>query len=164
MELGSGTGLVAATAALLGGQVLATDTTSVLPVLSENVASHLSIACSKGGSVHAQVLDWSSIHAEDSLHPGHDFDFVVGADLVYSNVQIGPISQALGFLAGCAKKQLTIIIVHKTRDDSIEKSFLQCCAEKGVRFSLLEVDMAGFIQDPAGSGVLHVYQAVVDAI
>lgn len=162
MEIGSGTGIVSASAALLGAQVLATDIASVFPILSKNVESHKGVVQSKGGSLETKVLDWSSIHTEGSLHDGHEFDFVLGADLVYCNAQVGPVSEILGFLAGSAKKRCTILIVHKSRDDNIERAFIQCCAQKGLRFCSLEADMVGFEPDSAGSGVLHVYQAIVD--
>ena len=94
IELGSGTGLVGLSAAVIWQtSVLLTDLAPILPGLAENVAlNKSSLSSDNNNSVHAALLDWSQ-PAQAGLHGGGRIfkavqskaKVILAADTVYSD-------------------------------------------------------------------------------
>jgi Lysine methyltransferase len=59
LELGSGTGILGITAALLGAHVVLSDVPAVLPVLLSNTSTNRLAAERAGGSMQVVALDWT---------------------------------------------------------------------------------------------------------
>lgn len=139
MELGSGTGIVSVIASLLGGNVVATDIASVIPILSKNISSHLQYIQAGGGVCNAEIFDWTSVHNFSTLPK---VDVVLGSDLVYSMNQIEPLCAVLQTLVS-RHPTVEILLVHKDRNTVLSSTFLCQCKEAGVEFKLLNVDCNG---------------------
>uniref|UniRef100_A0A8C3S729 EEF1A lysine methyltransferase 3 n=1 Tax=Chelydra serpentina TaxID=8475 RepID=A0A8C3S729_CHESE len=77
IELGAGTGIVGILATLLGGDVTITDLPLALEQIQENV--HRNVPAEHSARARVCALSWGLDH-EEFLR---DYDFVLGADIVY---------------------------------------------------------------------------------
>ncbi|XP_048393285.1 EEF1A lysine methyltransferase 3-like isoform X2 [Stegostoma tigrinum] len=80
IELGSGTGIVGILAVLLGGDVTMTDKENVLSQIEHNVSVNIPADCRHRSKVCA--LSWG----KDHINFPTDYDFILGADIVYTSL------------------------------------------------------------------------------
>ncbi|GCC35814.1 hypothetical protein chiPu_0014302 [Chiloscyllium punctatum] len=80
LELGSGTGIVGILAVLLGGDVTITDKDNVLSQIEHNVSANIPADCRHRSKVCA--LSWG----KDHINFPTDYDFILGADIVYTSL------------------------------------------------------------------------------
>ncbi|XP_056418601.1 EEF1A lysine methyltransferase 3 [Hyla sarda] len=114
IELGAGTGIVGILASLLGGRVTVTDLTHALPQIRKNVSANVS-------SDHVPdvcALSWGI----DQVHFSQDYDFVLGADIVYLKETYDLLIQTLQHLCG---PQTTILLSSKMREEHGTMDFFQ---------------------------------------
>lgn len=94
LELGSGTGIVGLSAACLGANAVLTDVAETSELLQTNVAENQHAIESVGGSAAATVMDWTLMLQQPGWLDGwmsslgFKFDWILGADLVYSKQQV----------------------------------------------------------------------------
>ncbi|MGD8396651.1 MAG: methyltransferase domain-containing protein [Candidatus Eiseniibacteriota bacterium] len=91
LELGAGVGVPGLAAAQRGARVLITDRE---PVAIEVVRRS---AVLNGLVVETAVLDWN-VSQEDATVPQSDFDWIVGADLLYDRSHVEPLAGTLAAL------------------------------------------------------------------
>ncbi|GMH46019.1 hypothetical protein BSKO_13983 [Bryopsis sp. KO-2023] len=157
LELGSGTGIGAIAAACCGAHVSATDLADALPLLSKNIDLNSETITDGGGSCHSSKLDWSAPHSKIEHFSG--FDLVMGADLVYSETQIEDLCTILGELFSGGEPGMQFLLVHKTRDPSIDRKLLNECRKAGVDFTVVEIDTAEFGCEQELQNI-HLYRAL----
>ncbi|XP_068121240.1 EEF1A lysine methyltransferase 3 [Hyperolius riggenbachi] len=75
IELGAGTGIVGILLSLLGGDVTLTDLPHTLPQIEKNVSANILAGCPP----NVCALSWGF----DQVNFPQDYDFVIGADIVY---------------------------------------------------------------------------------
>ena len=125
MELGSGTGVVGITAAVLGARVLLTDKQEMQSLLRANLQR-------SGVPAEAAVLDWE---VPDAATEAMAFDVILTADPVYSAAQVPGFANALSRISrnnsGCR-----LLVAYKHRHDSVDEAFwtavrqLRWCSEQ----------------------------------
>lgn len=147
LELGSGTGLVGLAAACLGASVAATDLPEVVPQLEAAAALNAGMIGAAGGSLHAAALDWRQ-PSPALLRPaevagaagpagsegpegqdGQQYDWLLGADLVYSLPPVAPLvatvaAAAEARAAGSGGAPLKILLAHKHRHEEVDAALL----------------------------------------
>jgi hypothetical protein len=97
LELGSGTGLVGLCAALLGSHVCMTDVPHVLEHAKTNLEHNKEAIASARGSISTAPLEWGSLQSSEqgrewlaaNTRGWTSIDMLLGADLVYSEQQVG---------------------------------------------------------------------------
>ncbi|KAI3430652.1 hypothetical protein D9Q98_005244 [Chlorella vulgaris] len=136
LELGAGgTGIVGLAAACLGAAVTATDLPEVLPQLQASVAANGGMLAAAGGSIAVAALDWRQPDLA-ILQPDQPFDYLLGADLVYSAAAVGPLAAtvaALNNARSSSSRPLKILICHKHRHQDVDAALLAALAAAGVR-------------------------------
>lgn len=120
LDVGSGTGIQGITAAGLGAHVTLTDLPELQPLLSANVAANQQLIEAAGGSANVQILDWSNIDqmlgdlgcssaggscsSSRVLAGEHllqrQYDWAMGADLVFNQRQVMPVVHLIATLLG----------------------------------------------------------------
>jgi predicted nicotinamide N-methyase len=116
LELGSGVGVVGLAAAALGANVVMTDLPYVMPSLQRNI-DVTQEAWSKlrheetTGSVTAHPLDWTNWEGNSIVR--QKFDLIVGADIVWLEKLIVPLSTLLKHFAHTSR--CNIFVSHQTR-------------------------------------------------
>ncbi|KAL6008744.1 hypothetical protein ACLOJK_021970 [Asimina triloba] len=117
LELGSGTGLVGITAAvILGAHVTITDLPHVLPNLQYNANANAAAITSSGGAVDVRCLRWGEF--EDMASFGLQFHLLLASDVVYHDHLFEPLLQTLSFfLQGGV--QLLMAHLRRWKKDSI---------------------------------------------
>lgn len=110
LELGSGTGLVAIVASLLGAKVTATDLPNFLGNLRANVMRNTRGKCRH--LPHISPLTWS--FDVGRIYPSHlhRFDYVLAADVVYHHVYL---DELLATMSHFCHPRTTIIWANKLR-------------------------------------------------
>ncbi|KAL8163933.1 UNVERIFIED_CONTAM: EEF1A lysine methyltransferase 3 [Gekko kuhli] len=108
LELGAGTGIVGILVALLGGDVTITDLPVALKQIEENVHRNLPAECLARTKVCP--LSWGLDHLE---FPS-DYDFILGADIVYLKDTYPALIRTLQHLCG---PQSTIYLSSKMRQE-----------------------------------------------
>ncbi|XP_003561244.3 protein-lysine methyltransferase METTL21D [Brachypodium distachyon] len=127
LELGAGCGLVGIVAALLGARVVATDLHDRLRLLAKNIEQNLdSSSCWGGGSAQAAELVWGDEDPVLDDDGSHDFDFILGSDVVYSEEAVDPLVATLNGLAG---DRTTILLAGELRNDVVLECFLEAAME-----------------------------------
>ncbi|XP_073519362.1 LOW QUALITY PROTEIN: EEF1A lysine methyltransferase 3 [Phyllobates terribilis] len=114
IELGAGTGIVGILVSLLGGDVTVTDLPHALPQIRKNVLAnvppdHIPNVC---------ALSWGI----DQVHFPQDYDFVLGADIIYLKETYDLLIQTLLHLSG---PQTTILLSSKMRKEHGTMDFFQ---------------------------------------
>ena len=130
VELGSGTGIVAISAAALGAHAIATDLATALPLLEHNIVQNKSAFDTAGGSCAAEVLCWGEPPPEHLRSP----DFVLASDCIFAKELVEPLIRTLRYLC-CASSSAdsctTIIICNEERESSgnraAELAFAEMC-------------------------------------
>uniref|UniRef100_H2YUE6 Uncharacterized protein n=1 Tax=Ciona savignyi TaxID=51511 RepID=H2YUE6_CIOSA len=120
LELGSGTGLVGMVAAYMGAHVTLTDLDKFLPILEENIELNMNLikTGSKNGTVKVSELKWGEKLAK--FDP--TYDFVLGADIIYSEDLFPALLDTLCYFHGGGSK---IILGSKLRYDRVEVFILK---------------------------------------
>lgn len=101
MELGSGTGLGAVAAALLGWDVVATDVAAALPQLRATAQLNQAAVRAAGGRLRVRELDWSvpaQRAAVVAALDGSRLDCVLAADVVWVEELVAPLADTLAEL------------------------------------------------------------------
>ncbi|RLN98309.1 hypothetical protein BBJ28_00007993 [Nothophytophthora sp. Chile5] len=115
VELGSGTGLVGISAALLGArEVILTDLDYVVDNLAKNVAQTLQLLANEGGKVECkvstQILDWFS--PPDDLG---NIDFLLASDVVWVEELIPPLVTTFDVLLRHSTVKTRILMAYQKR-------------------------------------------------
>nr|DBA32824.1 TPA: hypothetical protein GDO54_000585 [Pyxicephalus adspersus] len=114
IELGAGTGVVGILLSLLGGDVTLTDLPHTLPQIQKNVAANVP----DGHSLNVCALSWGL----DQTKFPQDYDFVIGADIVYLKETYDYLLQTLQHLS-CSST--TIFLSSKMRAEHGTVEFFQ---------------------------------------
>lgn len=112
LELGSGCGLVAAFAAKLGADVLATDRPEVLPRLRRTAA------LDREQSFEVATLDWT----DSNTWPFADFSIILGSDVTYGAGSEVALLGVLANISGNRNPATATLLVHCVR--SLEQAAL----------------------------------------
>ncbi|BDA41071.1 probable protein N-lysine methyltransferase METTL21A at C-terminar half [Coccomyxa sp. Obi] len=118
LELGSGTGIVGITAALLGAHVVLTDRADTLPLLQRNVQVHAEAISRAGGSADVAELAWGGPIEDACRGP---FSLIVGADLVYTAADVQPLLSTLSALQH-GNTACGLVMAHCSRRNVVDKS------------------------------------------
>ncbi|PPD84194.1 hypothetical protein GOBAR_DD18874 [Gossypium barbadense] len=113
LELGSGTGLVGISAAVMfGANVTVTDLPQVVPNLQFNVEANADVVARKGGTVNVAPLRGGE--DDDVKVIGREFDIVLASDVVYHAHLFEPLIETLRFLLnGCEKMAFIMATLEK---------------------------------------------------
>lgn len=143
LELGSGTGLVGLSAALLGArEVILTDLAYTMDNLARNAEATMRNAAGTGEiecTVHIQVLDW--------FNPPTDlgsFDFVLASDVVWVEELIAPLVSTFDVLLQHSSERATTILMSYQKRSVISDQLL---------FS--ELDKRGLEKQRVAASKLH---------
>eukprot|EP00466_Bigelowiella_natans_P012985 jgi/Bigna1/72454/fgenesh1_pg.20_\ len=131
LELGSGTGLVAISAACLGAEVWATDLEYSLKNLRINARRNSDAIKNAGGTLHVEELDWKNPKKSAKNIPFADLDFVVASDVIWVEWLIQPLVQTLDYILSSSKRrketnhkrETCIILSHQTRSKASDAKF-----------------------------------------
>ncbi|EDQ98329.1 uncharacterized protein LACBIDRAFT_303943 [Laccaria bicolor S238N-H82] len=137
LELGAGTGLVAiAIAALrsasnLPDDIIATDVSSAMPLLEQNISSNQHTFTT---SPKAVVLDWDDEDFPQDVTGLEDgLDAIVMADVTYNTASFPSLIRTLDKLLRLGSKPSAILLGYKERD-AAERTLWDMAAEIGVEF------------------------------
>ncbi|EMP28979.1 Methyltransferase-like protein 21B [Chelonia mydas] len=108
IELGAGTGIVGILATLLGGDVTITDLPLALEQIQENV--HKNVPAEHSARAKVCALSWGLDHEEFP----RDYDFILGADIVYLKDTYPLLIKTLQHLCG---PHSTIYLSSKMRQE-----------------------------------------------
>ncbi|XP_075055431.1 EEF1A lysine methyltransferase 3 [Mixophyes fleayi] len=114
IELGAGTGIVGILVSLLGGHVTLTDLPQILPQIKKNVSANVP----SDHLLNVSALSWG---LDQELFP-QDYDFVVGADIVYLKETYDLLLHTLQHLCG---PRTTIFLSSKMRQEHGTLDFFQ---------------------------------------
>eukprot|EP01062_Namystynia_karyoxenos_P015753 TRINITY_DN15740_c0_g1_i1.p1 TRINITY_DN15740_c0_g1~~TRINITY_DN15740_c0_g1_i1.p1 ORF type:complete len:239 (+),score=72.35 TRINITY_DN15740_c0_g1_i1:75-791(+) len=135
-ELGSGTGIVAAAAAALGAEVVATDFPEVCELTARNAELNASIT---GGRLRVEPLDWDMSDEATMREKGlGSVDVVLGSDLVcgdlYSRRALCDVLRRLLAPGSSSKRGAPpfCLLAHERRDGDRFDAFLQQLRESGL--------------------------------
>jgi len=162
LELGSGTGTVGLAIALLGGNVLLTDSIEVQCLIEKNISLNMQGIQKNGGSAEVRVLNWnngakkytsydnisddSNVENQTnnetekdkwiSQNSGKAFDFVVCSDVLFQPESIGPFVQTLVDLTTDWGRNTIVYLAHQSRYPNVDAKFQQ---ELHSRFLVVEI-------------------------
>uniref|UniRef100_A0A6I8RXI0 EEF1A lysine methyltransferase 3 n=1 Tax=Xenopus tropicalis TaxID=8364 RepID=A0A6I8RXI0_XENTR len=114
IELGAGTGIVGILVSLLGGHVTLTDLPHALSQIQKNVSANVS----SNNPPQVCALSWG---LDQEKFP-QDYDFVLGADIVYLHDTYPLLIQTLQYLCG---PQTSIFLSSKMRQEHGTMHFFQ---------------------------------------
>ncbi|KAM4796046.1 elongation factor Ts, mitochondrial [Rhinophrynus dorsalis] len=114
IELGAGTGVVGILVSLLGGHVTLTDLPHALPQIKKNVFANIT----SSHIAHVCALSWG--HDQEGFP--QDYDFVLGADIVYLKETYPLLIRTLQHLCG---PFTTIFLSSKMRQEHGTVAFFQ---------------------------------------
>ncbi|KAG9492214.1 protein-lysine methyltransferase METTL21E-like [Eleutherodactylus coqui] len=122
IEIGSGTGLVAVVASLLGAQVVATDLQELIGNLQYNVLCN-----TKRKSKHipqVKELLWGSNLEKSFPKSSLNFDYILAADVVYNHPYLEELLETFDHLCS---ENTTILWVMRFREENtlLENAFIQ---------------------------------------
>jgi len=117
LELGSGLGIAGLGAALLGAQVLLTDTGDTTPATAARVAAHADALGASGGSAETAVLDWREPVSAAVVAAG-PFALVLAADACYRPDMVRPFFAALD--AVVTAETAEVLVCHKRRSEETD--------------------------------------------
>ncbi|KAM9319914.1 elongation factor Ts, mitochondrial [Gastrophryne carolinensis] len=109
IELGAGTGVVGILLSLLGGQVTLTDLPHALPQIEKNVFANIP----DDHPINVCALSWGY---DQGKFP-QDYDFIIGADIVYQRETYEQLFQTLQHLCG---PSTTIFLSSKMRVGTVD--------------------------------------------
>ncbi|XP_030054161.1 EEF1A lysine methyltransferase 3 [Microcaecilia unicolor] len=116
IELGAGTGIVGILAVLLGGNVTITDLPQALKQIQENVWSN--VPCQHPAQPQVCALTWG----QDQDNFPTDYDFILGADIVYLEETYPSLIRTLQHL--CSSRS-TIYLSSKMRQEHGTVTFFE---------------------------------------
>ncbi|XP_075708070.1 EEF1A lysine methyltransferase 3 [Rhinoderma darwinii] len=130
IELGAGTGIVGILVSLLGGHVTVTDLPHALPQISKNV----SVNVPSDHAPNVCALSWGI----DQEHFPRDYDFVLGADIVYLKETYDLLVQTLLHLCG---PHTTIFLSSKMRKEHGTMDFFKNILPQYFNLELVKRDV-----------------------
>ncbi|KAG2442095.1 hypothetical protein HYH02_009584 [Chlamydomonas schloesseri] len=132
LELGAGMGLAGMAFAMVGANVVLTDTVDVLPLLRINYETNLSPAAVRlarghqhgtwadgAGTVEVQELDWTKPEQVAPLHP--PFDYVLAADCIYHE---GLTEDFHRTVMQVTNEKSTVVVCNELRSHSVQGRFM----------------------------------------
>ncbi|XP_063808371.1 EEF1A lysine methyltransferase 3 [Pseudophryne corroboree] len=114
IELGAGTGIVGILMSKLGGHVTLTDLPHILPQIKKNVSANIPY----DHEPNVCALSWGL----DQVHFPQNYDFVIGADIVYLKETYDLLLHTLQHLSG---PRTTILLSSKMRKEHGTLDFFQ---------------------------------------
>ncbi|XP_040277920.1 protein-lysine methyltransferase METTL21E-like isoform X1 [Bufo bufo] len=122
IEIGSGTGLVAIVACLLGAQVVATDLEELIGNLQYNILRNTKMKCKYVPQV--KELIWGSNLEKKFPKSSSHFDYIFAADVVYNHPYLEELLETLDHLCS---ENTTILWVMRFRKENMlqENAFIQ---------------------------------------
>lgn len=130
LELGAGTGVLAALMAPLCGDYVATDRAENLRLVQRNVSANAPKAGSSSSSSSKAAtvapLDWAEVAAEAGrkaksgaryVPPESDTDLVIAVDCIYNESLVAPLVDTLAAL--CARGALAWVVVELRSSDVV---------------------------------------------
>ena len=138
LELGSGVGLVAITAALFGAVVMATDRESWL--VQENIARVQETVQGSGGPVQASTLEWGQSIEVVTDWGQKPVDIILGSDLLYNPESHMDLLKTLTDVCEWTHTT-TVILAQERRQGSSEDEFFEEAKDAG--FLIEQVDFNG---------------------
>ncbi|XP_018417620.1 PREDICTED: protein-lysine methyltransferase METTL21B [Nanorana parkeri] len=127
IELGAGTGIVGILLSLLGGNVTLTDLPHTLPQIEKNASANVP----NGHPLKVCALSWGL----DQTKFPQDYDFVIGADIVYLKETYDHLLQTLQHL--CCPRT-TIFLSSKMRTEHGTVDFFQDVLPKHFNVALVQ--------------------------
>lgn len=152
-------GLAGMAFALLGADVVLTDTTDpVMALLRRNAETNFTPAALKlkdaawalgiAGTVTVQELDWANTDHYEALHP--PFDYVIAADCVYNETAVPHFLNTVLAMVG---HRTTVAICNEFRSQSVHDIFM---AEFSRHFTVKKVPMSRMDPDYQHP-LIHIY-------
>ena len=126
LELGSGTGLAGIVACMLGANVVLTDRTGCLQPLHENTELNLN---KQDHFYNVTALEWGS---ELSLWKEEQFDFIIGADLVYIEESFPALVETFRHFLSLKKGSKVLLSGTKRYEDKYQR-FLKLLKDFNMR-------------------------------
>ncbi|KAG2429921.1 hypothetical protein HXX76_010701 [Chlamydomonas incerta] len=133
LELGAGMGLAGMAFAMVGANVVLTDTADVLPLLRINYETNMSPAAVRlarghqhgtwadsAGSVEVQELDWVKPEQVAPLHP--PYDYVLAADCIYHE---GLTEHFHRTVMEVTNEKSTVVVCNELRSHSVQGRFME---------------------------------------
>uniref|UniRef100_A0A7S1J6C8 Uncharacterized protein n=1 Tax=Eutreptiella gymnastica TaxID=73025 RepID=A0A7S1J6C8_9EUGL len=143
LELGSGTGLLGLALAQLGADVVLSDLPQVVPLLEANASFNGATVRDAGGTTRIAALDWKEPLAQDT---DAEYQYIVGADVVYSFASVLPFVRIIHTLRAKNKKA-AVFIAHKRRMAELDAIWQALLQAAGLKLTMVPVD-AGVDFDP----------------
>eukprot|EP00198_Chlamydomonas_reinhardtii_P003232 XP_001692568.1 predicted protein [Chlamydomonas reinhardtii] len=132
LELGAGMGLAGMAFAMVGANVVLTDTADVLPLLRINYETNLSPAAVRlarghqhgtwadsAGTVEVQELDWTKPEQVAPLHP--PYDYILAADCIYHE---GLTEDFHRTVMQVTNEKSTVVVCNELRSHSVQGRFM----------------------------------------
>ncbi|KAJ3502835.1 hypothetical protein NLJ89_g8708 [Agrocybe chaxingu] len=144
LELGTGIGVVSIALSVLRSglsldasseraqdRIIATDISSAMPLLEENIASNSQYYAS--ARPEALVLDWDDAELPDEVKVLGGLDAIVMADVSYNTASFPSLARTLSRLIRLGPKPPVILLGYKERDED-ERTFWKMAGGVGIRF------------------------------
>eukprot|EP01066_Platyproteum_vivax_P011479 Platyproteum_vivax@DN5213_c0_g1_i3.p1 len=142
LELGAGLSPAGTTAAYLGATVTATDTACVIENLTKLVLERNSDLLK--GNFSVKEVDWTGDPPGDIDY--QMLDLILASDVVFNEKNCTLFIQFLQKLLPKLRKDVTLLISHKHRNDMIDKRFVD--ALSAMNLTGYEEDQDGFLARP----------------
>ncbi|XP_044142797.1 protein-lysine methyltransferase METTL21E-like isoform X2 [Bufo gargarizans] len=122
IEIGSGTGLVAIVACLLGAQVVATDLEELIGNLQYNILRNTKMKCKYVPQV--KELIWGSNLEKKFPKSSSHFDYIFAADVVYNHPYLEELLETLDHL--CSENSTILWVMRFRKENTLqENAFIQ---------------------------------------
>jgi hypothetical protein len=137
LELGSGTGMAGIAAASVGADVLLTDSSRLVPLMSRNInvnRSRIDV-----GSIACAAFEWGQVEKPPVDVSKQSWDVMLGADLVRDAASVPLFADTLAFLLGPlgAAAGGTAIYAHRPRSSALDEDLQAALGERGLTWRVL---------------------------
>jgi hypothetical protein len=137
LELGSGTSMAGIAAASVGADVLLTDRSRLLPLMSKNI--RLNQEQMNVGSAACAAFEWAQVEKPGKEVSKESWDVVLGANLACDLADVPFLADTLAFLLGPlgAAKGGIAIYAHRPRSVALDESLQSAFKERGLSCRVL---------------------------